>query len=235
MRLTNAQVSHIHSRSGNVAVQPRSSHNLAFAQTRSIENQDTVVCIPHQVLLRGASLTSTTIERQGTLGVITFFSSQKPPGLVLIDTSAIATQLASALPFTMATTNQNVPSRFQPFRFLDLPVELRLMVYEQLPRTVKHTHIRNLSDTDNDRNDFKLILITRHVPTSILATCREVQAEANSIIRKLVRSFILENVPKVVESGVSKDTLCELIGVISVEYHAMDVSRSHCIALRDLD
>jgi hypothetical protein len=134
----------------------------------------------------------------------------------------------------METTDYRPPQMSQPFRFMYLPVELRLMVYERIPRTVKHTYIRDVSDARHDRNDFKLILITRHVPTSILATCREVQAEANSIIQKLVRSFILEHVPKVVEYGASNEVLADLMGVVSAVYHASRVGKIRSVASRQL-
>lgn len=43
-----------------------------------------------------------------------------------------------------------------------------------------------------------MILITRHIPTSILATCRTVYEEANDIIQGLIRSFVLSRQPKMI-------------------------------------
>ncbi|KAH8704511.1 hypothetical protein GQ44DRAFT_732395 [Phaeosphaeriaceae sp. PMI808] len=81
------------------------------------------------------------------------------------------------------------------FPFMNLPSELRLMIYERLPRTVKHTHVQRTKNQYLDPKAKELILITRHVPTSILATCRQVYKEANKIIQRVVKAFILDYQP----------------------------------------
>ena len=80
-----------------------------------------------------------------------------------------------------------------PFPFMNLPVELRLMVYERLPRQIKHTEV----SIDGER----AILVTRHLPTAILRTSKQIRLEARTIVEKLVRQFIEESPTKLIELG----------------------------------
>jgi hypothetical protein len=113
--------------------------------------------------------------------------------------------------------------RLQPFRFMDLPIELRLLVYEYLPRTVKHTHIPTATATTAIACQVppEIILITRHVPTSILATSREVHKEASNIIKGLVRTFILEHEPRIFEIDASSESICNIMAAVSREWHIL--------------
>ena len=86
----------------------------------------------------------------------------------------------------------------EPFRFLDLPKELRLMVYDRIPCTNDHLTLSRCDwsffvkeqplhrdqnavhgDADSDK---PVILVVQTPPASILATCRTVYNEALPIL-----------------------------------------------------
>ena len=107
---------------------------------------------------------------------------------------------------------------------MDLLVELRLLVYEFLARTIKQTPIILAATTNNPEPQVELILITKHVPTAILATYREVHAEANTIVRYIIKHFILRYPPKIIYTSGSIHELGKLFRTISAEMTKNQVS-----------
>jgi hypothetical protein len=66
------------------------------------------------------------------------------------------------------------------FRFLDLPVELRVMIYEHIPNKVIRYEYKDVNNTKKAC----LALEVVQVQTEILSTCREVYMEASKIMKK---------------------------------------------------
>ena len=81
-------------------------------------------------------------------------------------------------------------STVKPFQFLDLPKDIRLIVYERLPRQIKHHHV-----IDPSQSEDRFVLITRCLPVAILSTCKFINSEATNIVRKIQNEFILSQCP----------------------------------------
>jgi hypothetical protein len=69
----------------------------------------------------------------------------------------------------------------QPFRFLDLPMELRLMVYEHLPASTK---VKVLDIRSSKGHETYIILRYTMFQVALLATCKLIRAEAESFINE---------------------------------------------------
>lgn len=93
-------------------------------------------------------------------------------------------------PIEMASIFQAGKPVEQPFRFLSLPIEIRLMIYERLSRTLKHHTLQ--SPPENDPVTF----ITRSIDLSIMRTCKTIYDEGHKVIRRVLRNFIESASPK---------------------------------------
>lgn len=81
---------------------------------------------------------------------------------------------------TSATEELDCPLTLDPpVRFLDLPTELQIMVYERGVINIKH-HV--LQNPVNVNRDTSISLLSRTLPVARLATCRLVQAEASPFL-----------------------------------------------------
>ncbi|KAI4935711.1 uncharacterized protein J4E92_003002 [Alternaria infectoria] len=93
----------------------------------------------------------------------------------------------------------------RPFRFLDLPAELRCMVYEATdiatrkekykPTTrYKPPNVYIKQDDGSSQGNGKLVMYRRALPMSILVTCRLVNKEAAPIIAQKLKTMVREPV-----------------------------------------
>ena len=64
------------------------------------------------------------------------------------------------------------------------------MVYEKLPRTIKHTYITTNAPATSPYLDKRLILVTKHVQVSLLAVCHQVHEEARDILSQAATKFV---------------------------------------------
>jgi hypothetical protein len=68
------------------------------------------------------------------------------------------------------------------------------MIYERLPRTIKHHRIElNTSDHDSEQI---VTLVTRSIPVSVLGANRQIYNEAQNVVRGLTENFILKASPQ---------------------------------------
>ncbi|KAF1912753.1 hypothetical protein BDU57DRAFT_333863 [Ampelomyces quisqualis] len=98
----------------------------------------------------------------------------------------------------------------QPFNFMGLPTELRLMVYERIPCHVRHTRISLPSNEENPEP--LIVLITRTCSTAILRTSRTVYHEAKSVVSKVTNKWIEQQPLRFISSrGVALDVVDKIV------------------------
>jgi len=113
----------------------------------------------------------------------------------------------------------------KPFRFMDLPTELRLMVYKRLPRQIKHTEFRYVGSLFDSTVDSTVILVTRHLPVAVLMASRQVHDEAYVIVTSLIQKFVTESQPRVIGHDTHLYALLILKWLIPNEREAYFVSQ----------
>jgi hypothetical protein len=114
----------------------------------------------------------------------------------------------------------------QPFRFLDLPPEIRLMIYERLPRKVKH-HRLQIDTPSYLRKEQSLTFTTRTIQVSILRVNRLIYSEARGNFSQIAEDHILKETPEVLDAGqvsVARQSICTICDHFltkDTSYHAI--------------
>lgn len=133
------------------------------------------------------------------------------------------------------TRNISALTIAHPFRLLDLPKELRLMIYEQLPTKTTRRHIPNQAP----------IVVHITLPgVELLATCRQIRSEAITILSNKLTAIASQPariiVPKLYDDNL-RALLFAAANKISINgsfsSFPLDCSNSHiqqvCIAVLD--
>jgi hypothetical protein len=84
------------------------------------------------------------------------------------------------------------------------------MVYERLPRKVKHSFFYG--------HGVKIVIVTRSMSLSILATCQEIRQEATHLVLAAAKKFILDRPVQIVSGDKS----------IFPQFMTMDVLKNIC-------
>jgi hypothetical protein len=108
-----------------------------------------------------------------------------------------------------------------PFRFLDLPKEIRLMVYERID--ISMTPFQCIDRSDSSVVQPSLMMRTHTLPVQILATCRLIHSEACSVLAQKLAD-LRSRIPRIVALAEILDTatyraLVHLIGAALTELH----------------
>jgi predicted RNA-binding Zn-ribbon protein involved in translation (DUF1610 family) len=118
-----------------------------------------------------------------------------------------------------------------PFRFMDLPKELRLMVYERLRRQIKHVRVFPLEFGKAYTGPPGMVLVHKCLPFQVLCASRDVHAEAKKIFQSTVRDFILEAEPKVIQLSKAEADSELLLCVIDDEQNMHVSSKVHVFTM----
>lgn len=83
----------------------------------------------------------------------------------------------------------------QPFPFMKLPMELRLMVYECIPVQIKSHDFDRTRNTSAASHSFAIV--SKYIDLSIWATCRKIHSEATVIMQRKLKD-VLETPPRLI-------------------------------------
>jgi len=88
----------------------------------------------------------------------------------------------------------------QAFSFMKLSLDLRLMVYERLPRETHYISIEEAPPHGTDTIPESLDLVRHTTSTTILSTCRAINIEATPYVRNAIENWVIAGGVKVISS-----------------------------------
>ena len=90
-----------------------------------------------------------------------------------------------------------------PFRFLDLPAELRVMVYQQLDMDTYHRRLEDpvMKQLHPDKPSSFITLVVNALPVSVLLVSRFVHVEALPVLNSMLEQLRLEPIHFIVDSS----------------------------------
>lgn len=130
----------------------------------------------------------------------------------------------------------------QPFRFLDLPIELRFCIYESISMEIRHIFFSSSGRRQGDESNIRFgryadfhgfIAVKRCFPFAILATCRMIRHEAEEIVDERGRRLVMDAPPKMIIKHLyahpfwAVKEMCRLVEAIEVQCDSVAVHGIH--------
>ncbi|CAI6230048.1 unnamed protein product [Periconia digitata] len=91
-----------------------------------------------------------------------------------------------------------------PFPFMELPMAIRFMVYERIPRRILYDRLRIPTFGE-------ALLVCRVTDTAILETSRQIRHEAMHFVQRTVDRYVLEQTPRLFVSDVAHNPVLRTI------------------------
>ncbi|KAF2824054.1 hypothetical protein CC86DRAFT_421839 [Ophiobolus disseminans] len=118
-------------------------------------------------------------------------------------------------------------SREPAFRFLDLPIELRLMVYETIPIVTHHLTVPEPPGGGEKYPYGRITLVTKSYSTTILATCQLIHEEAKVVFQPRLGRLRRDPVRFIIASNGARSFYIMKDVVRNVHHKVRDIVENH--------